>query len=150
MSTDVIIARPEPSPPPPRRILYAEDMSALQILMREMLGRDGHDTHCCDDGEAAWQTLAARPDRYDLLITDHHMPVLNGLGLVQRLRHHGVFPGKIVVFSSELSETVDQAYRDLAVDGILKKPVFRQQLRRVLAELWRNTPAPRSAIPAAK
>jgi CheY-like chemotaxis protein len=150
MPTDVISSPPDQTPPQPRRILYAEDMSALRILLQETLGRDGHEIHGCEHGEAAWQMLSAQPDRFDLLITDHHMPVLNGLGLVQRLRTSGIFAGKIVVFSSELSEAVDQAYRDLAVDCILKKPVLRQTLRRMLADLWRNTTPSRSTAPTAK
>lgn len=150
MPTDLIISPPDQTPPQPRRVLYAEDMFALRILLQETLGRDGHEIHCCEHGEAAWQMLSAQPDRFDLLITDHHMPVLNGLGLVQRLRTSGIFAGKIVVFSSELSEEVDQAYRDLAVDCILKKPVLRQTLRRVLASLWRDPALSRSTAPAAE
>lgn len=149
-STDVISSPPDQTPPHPRRILYAEDMSALRILLQETLGREGYEIHCCEHGEAAWQMLAVQPDRFDLLITDHHMPVLNGLELVQRLRTSGIFAGRIVVFSSELSEEVDQAYRDLAVDCILKKPVLRQTLRRVLAELWRSATPSRSTAPTAK
>lgn len=144
MTTDVISLSPDQTPPQPRRMLYAEDMPALRILLQETLGRDGHEVRCCEHGEAAWQMLSAQPHSFDLLITDHHMPVLNGLGLVQRLRTSGIFAGKIVVFSSELSEDVDQAYRDLAVDCILKKPVMRQTLRWVLTSLWRD-PTPLSS-----
>lgn len=150
MPADEIPSPPAPSPPTRRRILYAEDMSALRILLQETLGRDGHEIHCCEHGGEAWRELSARPDHFDLLITDHHMPVLNGLELVRRLRHSDIFPGKILVFSSELSEDVDQAYRALGVDGILKKPVFRQPLRRVLAELWRDATAVCSTAPTAE
>jgi CheY-like chemotaxis protein len=69
-----------------------------------------------------------------VIITDHHMPGINGLELVTHIRT-GTFDGKIIVFSSELSQAVDDAYRRLKVDHILPKPIFPAQLRAVFATL---------------
>lgn len=74
------------------------------------------------------------PLAFDVVITDHHMPKLNGLELVTRLRDIA-FPGKILVFSSELSPTVHAAYADLKVPKVLHKPMLPSYLRQVLAEL---------------
>ena len=69
-----------------------------------------------------------------MIITDHHMPGINGLELVSAVRNLP-YHGKIIVFSSELSEAVDSAYRRLKVDHILPKPIFPAQLRAVFATL---------------
>ena len=45
------------------------------------------------------------------------------------------WPGKIVVFSSELKEQVRDAYLALHVDRVLPKPIFPSELRKVLAEM---------------
>jgi hypothetical protein len=55
--------------------------------------------------------------------------------LVIRLRSLP-FPGKVMIFSSELSREVNSAYRQLKVDRILFKPVLPTVLRRVLLELY--------------
>lgn len=99
------------------------------------LTRDGHMIECVVDGAVALEKLTAAPDSVDLLITDHHMPVMNGLELVTAVRELG-FPGKIIVFSSELSVAVADEYRRMAVDGFLPKPIFPSDLRRVLAGMF--------------
>ena len=116
------------------RILYAEDVRQLRELMTIMLTKEGHTVECEVDGLMALEKIKAAPANYDLLITDHHMPNMNGLDLVTHLRALS-FPGKIIVFSSELSAEVSAAYRLLKVDCLLPKPIFPVTLRAVLATL---------------
>ena len=123
-----------PTPAKTFRILYAEDMRELRDLAMITLGRDGHKVECVKDGQAALGRLAATPDAFDLLITDHHMPNMNGLELIQQVRTLP-FKGKIIIFCSELSQDVNQAYCDLKVNEILYKPILPSELRTVLARL---------------
>lgn len=116
------------------RILYAEDVRQLRDLLQISLTDEGHTVECAADGLLALEKVTAAPTAYDLVITDHHMPNMNGLDLVTHLRALP-FPGKIVVFSSELSSTVSAAYHRLNVDYVLPKPIFPVTLRAVLATL---------------
>jgi len=116
------------------RILYADDMAELRRLMELSLARDGHTVATVPDGRPALELIRADPNAYDIVITDHHMVSLNGLELVGKLREVG-FPGKIIVFSSELSPKIGEAYRDLKVDAVLFKPVMPGVLRHLLQEL---------------
>jgi CheY-like chemotaxis protein len=118
----------------PLRILYADDMRELRCLLEVTLRRDGHTVATAADGREALEQITAAPDAFNLLITDHHMPCLNGLELVGRLRTL-CFTGRIIVFSSELDDEVREAYRRLQVDYILPKPIFPQTLRALLATL---------------
>lgn len=105
------------------------------------LTRQGHYIECYVDGRAAFERLAAAPDAFDVLITDHHMPNMNGLELLGSLRRHQKFKGKIVVFCSELSPQVSGAYAEFNVDAFLKKPVFPSALREVLSRFQVPLPA---------
>lgn len=118
----------------PLRILFADDVQELRDVARIALGREGHRVECVADGELALARLRHDP-AFDLAITDHHMPNLNGLDLVIQLREIA-FPGRIMVFSSELGDLVARQYRALKVDRILCKPVFPSTLRASLAELF--------------
>ncbi|MBA4137515.1 MAG: hypothetical protein C0518_09390 [Opitutus sp.] len=122
------------------RVLYADDMKELRDLLTIVLSRDGHRVETVPDGSVAWERLRSDPHCCDLLITDHHMPKMNGLELVQQVRT-SPFAGKVMVFSSELSPTVHAAYRDLAVDQVMLKPVFPHTLRGALRELFASRPA---------
>ncbi len=117
-----------------RHILYADDMCELRRLLETTLGRDGHTVETVPDGQAALARISAEPAAFDLLITDHHMPVMTGLELVGCLRQLP-FAGRIIVFSSELGAEVSEAYRRLRVDYILPKPIFPATLRALIATL---------------
>ena len=116
------------------RVLYADDMKELRQLLEVVLGRDGHKVESVPDGNLALNLLRANPSGYDVVITDHHMPTVSGLELVARLREMN-YAGKIIVFSSELSEAVDASYRNHKVDFLLPKPVFPSDLRALFATL---------------
>lgn len=136
-STSPVPAPAAPGARQPLRILYADDLHELRDVAQISFRREGHGIECCEDGALALAKLANDP-AFDLVITDHHMPNMNGLELVTRLRERE-FPGKIMVFSSELSESVARQYREQNVDRILYKPVFPSMLRKILGELFPDT-----------
>jgi two-component system chemotaxis response regulator CheY len=111
-------------------------MPELREVARISMGRDGHQVECVEDGAEALEKIGADASSpFDVVITDHHMPNMNGVELVMQLRAQG-FPGKIMVFSSELSREIHGAYQRLNVDRILYKPIFPSTLRQVLIDLY--------------
>jgi len=138
----------------PLRILYADDMPELRSLIRDMLARQGHSVETVDGGDTALLRLKEANHDFDLIVTDHHMPGINGLELVRRTRQTP-FSGKIVVFSSELSDEVHAQYRKFAVDSILPKPIFPATFHHTLEQLFAPVPSaatepnPPSATPLA-
>src|SRR5688500_7235510 len=82
------------------RIMYADDLCELRDLARISFSREGHNIECFADGAIALAKIQ-EDGAFDLVITDHHMPNMNGLEFVTGLRQRS-FPGKIMVFSSEL------------------------------------------------
>lgn len=104
-----------------RRVLCADDHDQIALLVQRLLERAGHHVECVSDGRQAWERIAAEPDRFDVVVTDHQMPHLSGLELAAKLRAIG-FAGKIIIQSCRLSLTEENAYRALAVDDILCKP----------------------------
>ena len=121
------------------RILYADDVRELRDVARISFTREGHAIETFADGALALARVLSDP-AFDLIITDHHMPNMNGLEFVIRLREEN-FPGKVMVFSSELSESIAREYRRHNVDRILYKPVFPSVLRQTLNELFPAPPA---------
>lgn len=114
-------------------------MKELRELVSIVLGKEGHIVDTVPNGAAALEHLThVSPDHYDLVITDHHMPEMNGLEFVRNLRRQE-FPGKILVFSSEVSHEVRDKYLQLEVDRLLPKPIFPAQLRQTMRELFANS-----------
>ena len=116
----------------PLSILLAEDERSVAFSISFALKADGHKIEIVSDGEEALSELTRKPGAFDLLITDHSMPRMNGVELVKRLRDTA-FSGKIVVLSAHLSAENRAAYLALGVDVMISKPFDVHRLR---AAVW--------------
>lgn len=103
-----------------RRILCIDDQEPVSQVLRCVLDQAGYGVECAVDGKMALDRIVADPGFFDLLIADHHTPRLSGLALVKQARA-ARFRGRIIVYSSALSDQEIAAYRLLAVDHILFK-----------------------------
>jgi two-component system, cell cycle response regulator CpdR len=63
------------------RILVAEDDESVRALVARALLENGHDVMTAADGGAALETLTREQGRFDLLLTDIKMPVMDGIAL---------------------------------------------------------------------
>lgn len=111
------------------RLLYAEDDDIVRSALSQLLTLLGWEVTCEPHGAAALDRL--KSEEFDVVLTDHHMPVSDGLELVQHLRAQG-FPGRIYVISGALPAAKQEEYLRLNVDGIMMKPVAMSQLRDLL------------------
>jgi two-component system response regulator YesN len=68
---------------------------------------------------------------FDVVLTDHRMPVAGGTMLVEGLRRAG-FAGRIVVLSGSLTKLERQHYSALGVDGFGEKPISLDALEALL------------------
>ena len=71
----------------PRRILLAEDVELNRDLIRTVLERDGHDVVITANGRQAVE-MASR-ERFDLILMDVHMPLMDGLDATRAIRASG-------------------------------------------------------------
>ena len=102
----------------PIHLLCADDHTLVGEALVKVFSTAGYRVEHADDGESAWEKVSQNPARFQVVITDHAMPRLDGLGLVQRLRRAN-FPGRIIVYTDKISADEDVAYRALAVDAIV-------------------------------
>lgn len=72
------------------------------------------------DGRAAIE--AVQDVEPDLLILDHVMPQLDGLGVLEKLRHMTIRPKKILMLTAFGHETLVQKAAELGADYFIMKP----------------------------
>jgi DNA-binding response OmpR family regulator len=129
----------------PLNILLAEDERSVAFSISFALKADDHKIEIVSDGEEALSELTRKPAAFDLLITDHSMPRMNGVELVKRLGDTA-FRGKIVVLSAHLSAENVAAYAALGVDMMIPKPFDVHLLRAAIREVGGSGET--SALPA--
>ena len=124
------------------RILCADDNAELVELIAETLRFYGYRVEWALDGEQALAAITQDPDKFDLLITDMQMPIVDGRELVLRARACG-FRGKVIVFAGALTLQERKRFGELKVEAIIDKPAAHRQLIGVVArlqtELWEQS-----------
>lgn len=121
-------------------ILLADDDRFLCSIIKTLLQQRGYTVEVVKNGQEAMEMIKTKPHRYDILITDHDMPIVTGLELVGHLRK-SEFQGKIMVISGCLTGELETAYMQNRVDKIFEKPFSLEALADLMAqsiEKWKT------------
>ncbi len=108
------------NPRKPLRILCADDNELLGDVMLCLFSKAGHWVEHVEDGLQAWDRISRALDSFDVVVTDHQMPGLKGLELVELLRQAN-YPGRIIVHTSALTSDEIERYRGFGVESIVVK-----------------------------
>jgi CheY-like chemotaxis protein len=134
------VAREEPRSlsVPGLELLIADDDPTNRWVIARQLERLGCRAVIVADGAAALEAWRAEPERWHAVITDWHMPVLDGLGLLDALQADPVFtrrrPAVAMMTASGLPEEIERARR-AGADHVLVKPVTLDRLVAVLSRV---------------
>jgi PAS domain S-box-containing protein len=125
-----------------RLILVAEDDAINQKVILRQLGLLGHVAEIAGDGREALNLW--RANRYALLLTDLHMPEMDGYELVETIRREEASGTRLPIVALTANAVQGEAARAKAVgmDGYLTKPL---QLARLQAVLDSHFPAHETA-----
>ena len=121
------------------RVLVADDDPASLELVQVYLESQGYEVASASDGNRALEW--SESGEFDLVILDIHMPVYEGVEVLQMLRkrfiHH---PIKIIALTADTgSELRDELVRE-GIDGYLTKPVSLADLGDEVTRLLRSSP----------
>jgi CheY-like chemotaxis protein len=136
-------------------VLVAEDHPASRRLIEAQLGTLGFSARLTGDGEEAWSSLCERP--VAAIITDYHMPHLDGVGLARRIRaDRRLAHVWIIGLTADVRDGSMRDCIDAGMDVVLVKPTSLAAIDRALAAAARpggngaaETPAPAAADPQA-
>ena len=119
---------------PPARILVVDDDADICRLNTELLLSAGYDVNHAEDGAGAWDELQC--NAYDLLVTDHHMRKLCGVGLLKKLYGAGLaIPVILVTGKPPTAELARHPW--LQIEAILLKPYAADELLAVVSNVLR-------------
>jgi CheY-like chemotaxis protein len=139
-------AGPAAATPASGRLLVVDHNATLRATICRLVRSWGYRCGAAPDGQAAWRCIQCQ--HVALVLTDHDMPRLDGLGLLQRLGAVAAVTGDpmvpVIVMSGNMSP--DLAERALAAGarGALWKPVQPALLRATIARFMPggHPPAP--------
>jgi len=114
-------------------ILVADDEEDLREAISFDFKRKGYRVVTAPDGREALQAI--KSSNVDLVISDIHMPNLDGIGLLSEIKKHSI---DLPVFlfigcSSEKELSAEEAYA-LGADAVFSKPFDRKELFDTVAQ----------------
>lgn len=117
-----------------RTALVVDDSAAMRGLIRGALARVGLDAREAQDGAEAWRVLA--DERFALIVSDLHMPLVDGLKLIGLVRSRGDHQRTPIVLVTA-DGTPDDCRRalELGANAVLKKPLAPEELAAAVTRL---------------
>jgi two-component system, cell cycle response regulator CpdR len=115
------------------RILIAEDEEALCALCARALASDGHEVKTAGDGSEALDALMREEGRFDLLLTDIRMPIMDGIALALAAARD--FPDLTILLMTGYADQRERASGlDAIIHDVITKPFSVTTLRQAVTE----------------
>jgi two-component system chemotaxis response regulator CheY len=104
------------------KILVVDDSMVIRKIVIKAVEVDGHETVQAENGLEAFDLFQA--DKFDLIITDINMPIMNGFEFSKKVRSDESVNSEvpIIVLSTEFSDDMKTEGKALGVNAWMVKP----------------------------
>ncbi|MBA5761783.1 transporter substrate-binding domain-containing protein [Vibrio sp. 404] len=129
---------------PKGKVLVADDDRINQMLLHKQLTLLGVDFHIVESGQEAFDYLVEHKSDISLVLTDCHMPDVDGFQLTKSIKTHyqmfGLLP--VIGCTAEDSRVVAEKAHHCGMNDVLYKPYTLEGLRQVLSPYLSETEEP--------
>ncbi len=118
-------------------ILLVEDDNVNAIIAKKALNDSGHTVTHVNDGQQAIEHFTLHPNRYDIILMDHHMPILDGVQATIKLNE--LFDPQtlppIIALTANAMDGEREKYIEAGMQDYCTKPFKKDQLN-ALVQYW--------------
>lgn len=136
------------------KALIVDDNRTNRRILENMMKRWEMKTISVEGGEEALLELSAAQESrepYALVLTDRHMPGMDGLTLIERIRKWQQFSGATIMMLTSARHRGDAARcQKLKVSAYLYKPIRQSELREAMCRALGANGQPVAAPPSAR
>ena len=133
------IADANAQPPRRGRLLIVEDSEISRAMIGEHLQEESYEYDEADNGVTGVEK--ARASRYDLILMDIHMPMMDGYEAIRRIRQweesHELTRTPIIAFTGSAFDEDIQRALQCGADLHISKPVHKDDLATAIKNLIR-------------
>jgi two-component system alkaline phosphatase synthesis response regulator PhoP len=122
-----------------RKVLVVDDEIHIVHVVTIKLRNSGFEVMTAESGQEAYE-LACR-ERPDVIITDHQMPGMTGLDLLEKLQEGGATKNiPAVLLTTQTQALSEQEYTRLGIQSCLSKPFSPRELLREVENILFASP----------
>src|ERR1700676_2225157 len=118
------------------KVLIVDDNRTNRRILEGMLKRWDMKSTSVEDGEEALVLLSSAQNAgepYALVLTDMHMPKMDGFGLIERIRQRPELSAAVIMMLTSVGQRGDAARcQELGVAAYLLKPIRQSELREAI------------------
>ena len=115
------------------RVLIADDEESMRQLVARAIAMDGHETTTAEDGAEALEILVKNNGRFDLLLTDIKMPMMDGIALALAAARD--FPKLTILLMTGFADQRERASGlDAIIHDVVTKPFAVADIRTAVAD----------------
>jgi len=116
------------------RLLLVEDNPLNQIVARGMLEHEGANVDVLGDGQQAVDHLAGHFHRYDAVLMDVQMPVLDGFSATRKIRHELKLRLPVIAMTAGVTTSEREQCFEAGMNDFIGKPLELSQMLEVLGK----------------
>ncbi len=133
-----------------KKILIAEDERDSAVLLEKILTKADYSVTIMSDGLKAYSAL--KSEKYDLLLTDWMMPLMDGIELIRRVRKLVKPPPLIIIITALSSPDARNYALNSGADDFIAKPYKINEILEKISNLFlqagqKQEPAPLPLVP---
>lgn len=117
-----------------KHIIVADDNEINREILKALLEEVEATVHLAENGQETVDMIATRPDRYDMVLMDIHMPVMDGYEATKQIRALPSGIPIVAVTANNLPQDCEER-RQAGMDGYVGKPVDFERMLQVMRPL---------------
>ena len=123
-------------------VLIVDDSATMRALVRQVLKISGLDLGECFKGANGLEALEILKENWiDLVLSDLHMPEMDGAALVKALRQNNLWQTiPVFLITTEGRQEVLAPFLENGVQAYIRKPFrpedIKEKLQSILGEAW--------------
>ncbi len=116
-------------------VLIVDDDNSVRLYLEMIMLQGGYTLRSLTSGVQALEYLGSSVQKPDLIVSDHNMPGITGMELLQNIRKNPALIGIPFVLMTGGKDIEEQEARKAGCSGFLTKPFPVEQLEELVKQL---------------
>ena len=121
------------------KVLIVDDFKEFRKKVKTLLINKGLDVSEKENGREGYELLKEN-NSFNLLIVDHHMPEMDGLAMLKKIREEEIEVPPIIMLTTETDPDFKREIKTIGIDFFMLKPISEKNLSRVIDKLTEKRP----------
>ena len=121
------------------KVLIVDDSKEFRKKVKTLLINKGLEVSEKENGREGYELLKEN-NTFNLLIVDHHMPEMDGLAMLKKIREEDIEVPPIIMLTTETDPDFKREIKTIGIDFFMLKPISEKNLSRVIDKLTEKRP----------